>query len=159
MTFQRKNHLLAVDVGLHTGLALFSEEPQLIWYRSHHLASPQKLKKMLAKLLRDTPRPTHIYLEGGGPLAELWLHEADKLALNIKQIAAERWRERLLYARQQTSGHQAKKEADGLARQVIVALGGKKPTQLRHDTAEAILVGLYGLLELGWLSAWPINGT
>lgn len=151
------SHLLAVDVGLHTGLALLNETPQLLWYRSHHLPNQQKLKKMIAKLLRDSPHPTHIYLEGSGPLAELWLREAENLSLAVKQISAELWREKLLYARQQTSGHQAKREADGLARKVIEQLGGKKPTQLRHDTAEAILIGLYGLLELGWLKSWPIN--
>lgn len=42
-----------------------------------------------------------------------------------------------------------------LARQVITACGGKKPTRLRHDAAEAILIGFYGLLELGWIENWP----
>jgi transposase len=150
-------HLLAVDVGLHTGLALFDENHQLLWYRSHHLPNPKKLKIMISKLLRDSPHPTHIYLEGSGPLAELWLREAEKLSITVRQISAELWREKLFYARQRTSGTQAKKEADSLARLVIKELGGKRPTQLRHDTAEAVLVGLYGLLELGWLENWPIN--
>lgn len=152
------HHLLSVDVGLHTGLALFSEHPRLLWYRSHHIASPAKLKKMIGKLLRETPQPTHLYLEGGGPLAELWLREAEKLAIRTEQIHAQQWRERLFYDRQHRSGSQAKKEADGLARQVIEQLGGKKPTTLRHDTAEAILIGLYGLLQLGWLGDWPPSG-
>lgn len=151
-------HLLAVDVGLHTGLALFDEQPRLLWYRSHHLPNPLKLKKMIAKLLRAPPRTTHIYLEGGGPLAELWQREAEKLAIGLRQIQAESWRNRLFYARQHVTGSQAKKEADGLARLVIDRLGGRKPTQLRHDTAEAILIGLYGLLELGWLDSWPDKG-
>jgi hypothetical protein len=151
----KHHHLLAVDVGLHTGLALFSEEAQLLWYRSHHFSAPAKLKKVIGKLLRDDPRPTHLLLEGGGPLAELWLMEADKLALTAEQIHAQQWRERLFYARQHRSGAQAKREADNLARQVIEKLGAKKPTSLRHDTAEAILIGLYGLLMLGWLRQWP----
>lgn len=152
-------HLLAVDVGLHTGLALFDDSSRLLWYRSHHLSNPQKLKKIIAKLLRDDPRPTHIYLEGGGPLADLWMRDAERLGIGIRQIQAEQWRRRLLYPRQHKSGPQAKREAGELARQVIDALGGKKPTQLRHDTAEAILVGLFGLLELGWLESWPIDRT
>ncbi len=150
-------HLLAVDVGLHTGLALYSPDPKLLWYRSHHLSSPAKLKKVIGKLLREPPRPTHLLLEGGGPLAELWLHEAEKLAIQAKQIHAQQWRETLFFARQHRSSSQAKKQADGLARQVIDQLGGKKPTSLRHDTAEAILVGLYGVLQLGWLAQWPIK--
>lgn len=152
-------HLLAVDVGLHTGLALFSEEAKLLWYRSHHFSSPAKLKKVIGKLLRDEPRPSHLLLEGGGPLAELWLSEADKLAIQSMQIHAQQWRERLFYSRQHRRGSQAKRQADGLARQAIEQLGGKKPTSLRHDTAEAILVGLYGLLILGWLPEWPVSGA
>jgi len=150
-------HLLAVDVGLHTGLALFDEEAQLLWYRSHHLSTPQKLKKIIAKLLRDTPHPTHIYLEGGGPLADLWIRDAERLSIKIRQIQAEEWRQKLLYPRQHLSGPQAKREAGDLARLAITQLGGKKATQLRHDTAEAVLIGLFGLLELGWLESWPIN--
>ena len=150
-----QHYLLAVDVGLRTGLALFSEEARLLWYRSHHISSPAKLKKVISKLLRDEPRPSHLFLEGGGPLADLWLSDAEKLAINSRQIHAQQWREQLFYARQHRSGSQAKREADGLARQVIEQLGGKKPTSLRHDTAEAILIGLYGLLQLGWLAHWP----
>lgn len=151
----KESYLLAVDVGLHTGLALFSENAHLLWYRSHHFSSPAKLKKVIGKLLREEPRPTHLFLEGGGPLAELWILEAEKLAISTVQIHAQQWREKLFYARQHRSGAQAKREADGLARQVIEQLGGKKPTSLRHDTAEAILIGLYGLLQLEWLNDWP----
>lgn len=147
--------LLAVDIGLHTGLALFSSEQELLWYRSHHLPTPFKLKKMVASLLRQPPRPTHIYLEGGGPLAEIWIREAEDLAIRVRLIQAEQWRYQLFYKRQHPNRSQAKKEADGLARQVIAEFGRKKPTSLRHDTAEAVLIGLYGMLELGWLSDWP----
>lgn len=147
--------LLAVDVGLRTGLALFDGDARLLWYRSHHLADPQKLKRLVAKLLRTPPRPTHIYLEGGGPLANIWLREGDSLGLNPVQLQAEQWRQRLFHARQHSSASIAKQQADRMARDVITALGGKNPTGLRHDTAEAVLLGLYALLDLGWLDSWP----
>jgi hypothetical protein len=156
---QKRHHLLAVDVGLHTGLALFSEEPRLLWYRSHHLSSAAKLKRVIGKLLREQPRPTHLLLEGGGPLAELWVSEAKKLQIDCRQIHAQQWREQLFYARQHRNGPQAKREADGMARKAIEQLGDKRPTGLRHDTAEAILVGLYGILKLGWLLEWPPSGA
>lgn len=149
------DHLLAVDVGLHIGLALYSCNSQLLWYRSHHLADLQKLKRLIAKLLRTPPRPTYIYLEGGGPLAEVWRREGEKLHLRLVQVHAEQWRQRLFHNYQHSSGAVAKREAKKLAHEVIDYLGHKKPTGLRHDTAEAILVGLYGLLDLGWLDRWP----
>ncbi|MFO7577167.1 MAG: hypothetical protein R6W66_05515 [Pelovirga sp.] len=147
--------LLAVDVGLHTGLALFDDAARLLWYRSHHLADPQKLKRLVAKLLRSPPRPTHIYLEGGGPLADIWLRAADSSGLTPVQLQAQQWRQRLFHARQHSSGSIAKQQADRMARDVIAALGDKNPTGLRHDTAEAVLLGLYALLDLGWLDSWP----
>lgn len=147
-----QDYLLAVDVGLHTGLAFFSEQGQLLWYRSHHLPTPQKLKKLIAKLLRSHPRPTHLYIEGGGLLADLWINAAANLSIPCQQIQAEQWRSLLFYPRQHTSGSLAKREAGELARQVIAKTGAKKPTQLRHDTAEAILVGYYALQQLGWIN-------
>lgn len=153
--FPAAAHLLAVDAGLHTGLALYNRGSQLLWYRSHHLADQQKLKRLIATLLRSTPQPTHIYLEGGGPLAELWQRETAKAGRIFVQLQANRWREQLFYARQHSSGRIAKQQALLLAGRVIDHLGHKKPTGLRHDTAEAILIGLYGLLDLGWLERWP----
>jgi len=152
---QRVEYLLAVDAGLHTGLALYSRDSQLLWYRSHHLADQQKLKRLVATLLRSSPQPTHIYLEGGGPLAELWQREALKLERAFVQLHAAQWREKLFYTRQHPSGRVAKQQALKMATGVIDHLSHKKPTGLRHDTAEAILIGLYGLLDLGWLGCWP----
>lgn len=148
-------HLLAVDVGLQTGLAMFAEPDRLVWYRSHHLAGPAALRKLIGGLLRRPPQPTHLFLEGGGRLAELWKREAGPLGIEVHQVQAEDWRRRLFYARQRGRRSLAKQEADKLARQVITACGGKRPTSLRHDAAEAILTGFYGLLELGWVDAWP----
>ncbi|MBC8076709.1 MAG: hypothetical protein H7Y32_11595, partial [Chloroflexales bacterium] len=41
------------------------------------------------------------------------------------------------------------------ARRVIAWAGAPRPTSLRHDAAEAILIGLWGALEVGWLPALP----
>lgn len=154
-TDQPALHLLAVDAGLHTGLALYRHDSRLLWYRSHHLADQQKLKRLIATLLRSTPLPTHIYLEGGGPLAELWQREALKLERAFVQLDAGQWRKQLFYDRQHPSGRVAKQQALKMAIEVIDHLSHKKPTALRHDTAEAILIGLYGLLDLGWFAHWP----
>ena len=43
-----------------------------------------------------------------------------------------------------------------LARQVIEWSGARRPTSLRHDAAEAILVGLWAVLQEGWLDHSPI---
>ena len=42
-----------------------------------------------------------------------------------------------------------------VAKKVIGWSGAKRPTSLRHDAAEAILAGLWGMLKIGWLKEIP----
>jgi len=156
MTVTRE-YLLAVDVGLHTGLALFTSDGKLLWYRSHHLSSPGKLKRIITHLLDRAPQPTRLILEGSGSLADSWFREAERRNLPIRQIHAEDWRNKLLLPRQRRNGQQAKQSAIKMAGLAIAQLGDKQPTALRHDTAEAVMVGVYGLLELGWLAGQPLK--
>ena len=73
----------------------------------------------------------------------------------MRQISAEAWRRQFLYAREQRSGVQAKERATELARRIIIWSGARRPTSLRDDAAEAILIGLWGALEVGWLAQIP----
>ena len=76
--------------------------------------------------------------------------------MSVRVIGAERWRRPLLLPREQRHGTDAKAAADGLARAVIAWSGAKAPTgTLRHDVAEAIAVGLWGVLDAGWLAEIP----
>jgi hypothetical protein len=60
-----------------------------------------------------------------------------------------------LLSRDQRSGEQAKRMADGIARRVVEWSEASRPTSLRHDAAEAILIGLWGVIHVGWLTAVP----
>ncbi len=147
--------LLAVDLGLSTGLALYGESGRLLWYRSHHFGSAGQLRRGAAGLLATLPELAWIIIEGGGPLAALWERAAERRGIAVRQISAEQWRTLLLYEREQRSGAQAKQSAGRLARRIIAWSGSAKPTALRHDTAEAIAVGLWGVLAVGWLAELP----
>ena len=96
-----------------------------------------------------------LVVEGGGALARAWADEAVRAGIDIKWVSAETWRSAFLYPREQRSGEVAKRAADELARRVIEWSGARRPTSLRHDAAEAILIGLWGVLQLGWLPALP----
>lgn len=137
--------LLSVDCGLKTGLALFTLDGQLLWYRSQNFGSRQRLKKAAYALLKEIDELAHLVIEGGGTLADVWVHEGKRRGLQVKQISAEHWRKDLLLPRQQRTGKKAKQVADELAREVIQRAGSAKPTSLRHDAAEAILVGWWAL--------------
>lgn len=88
-------------------------------------------------------------------MADPWLREAQRTGTPVWQVHAGPWREALLLPRNRRTGADAKEEADTLARRVIAWSGAPRPTSLRHDAAEAILLGLWGVLRAGWLPELP----
>ena len=147
--------LLAVDLGLTTGLALFGGDGRLRWYRSRHFASPPVLRRAVHRLLGEILDLAIICVEGGGPLLTVWEREAAKRGIPIRKIAAETWRKRLFYARDQRDGRHARRKADEVARRVIEWSRAARPTSLRQDASDAILIGLWGVLDAGWITALP----
>ncbi|NLX12442.1 MAG: hypothetical protein GXY44_02145 [Phycisphaerales bacterium] len=135
-------NLLAVDLGIKTGLGLFGRDGRLRWYRSRNFGTADRLRRAVHGLLAELPELSQLVLEGGGPLADIWEREAAKHGIEVMRISAEDWRRVLLYPRQQRNGPQAKRYAGRLARRVIEWSETPRPTSLRHDAAEAILIGL-----------------
>lgn len=147
--------LLAVDLGLRTGLALYGSDARLVWYRSQHYTTRSSLRRGVHGLLDTYPDVSHLVLEGGGPIADIWVREAGRRGLSVRQIAAEDWRGRFFVPKDQQGRDRSKLTADVLARRIIEWSGAPRPTSLRHDAAEAILVGLWGISEVGWLEKVP----
>jgi hypothetical protein len=147
--------LLAIDLGIKTGLALYGPDGQLCWYRSKNYGTAAALRRGANTLLNSIPDLSFMILEGGGPLAAIWEREAARREIPVKQITAEQWRHKLLYPREQHTGLQAKHYADDLARRIISWSGISRPASLRHDTAEAILIGFWAVLDAGWLGEVP----
>jgi hypothetical protein len=147
--------LLGVDLGLKTGLAYFTPDGRLAWYRSHNYGTPARLKRGVFGLLSQLPNLNIIVVEGGGTLSRIWEREAHRRQAEFQQIAAEHWRDLLLLPREQKSGPAAKRFAEQAARRVIAWSKLPKPTALRHDAAEAILIGLWGVLANDRLQGLP----
>ena len=147
--------LLAVDLGLKTGLALYAQDGRLRWYRSHNLGTATRLRRAVRNLLDSLPELTWLVLEGGGPLAEIWKREATRRRIGVRQINAETWRQQFLYPRQHRTGADAKANAVAMARRVVLWSKAPRPTAMRDDTAEAILIGLWGVIDVGWLPHLP----
>lgn len=147
--------LLAVDLGLRTGLAAYADDGRLLWYRSQNFGTAARLRRAVPGVLDGVPGLDRLVLEGGGRFAELWEREAARRGVVVRRIGADMWRARLLLPREQRSGVAAKHNADGLARRVIRWSGAASPTSLRHDAAEAVLIGLWGVLDAGWLERLP----
>ena len=105
--------------------------------------------------MNDLPGLERVVVEGGGPVADPWLREGKRRGLSVTQVHAGVWRGALFLPRDRRTGAAAKEQAVELARQVIVWSEAPRPTSLRHDAAEAILIGLWGVLDVGWLSEPP----
>lgn len=147
--------LLAVDLGVRTGLALYGRDGRVRWYRSQNFGSAARLRRGAPAVLDAEPSLARVVIEGGGSLAGIWEREAGKRGIEARRVSAERWRELLLLPREQRTGAQAKQTAELLARRVIDWSGAPRPTSLRHDAAEAVLAGLWGVIDAGWLAAPP----
>jgi hypothetical protein len=135
--------LLAVDLGLRCGWATFDAEGRLLAYGSRHFGNRTALRKAIPRILGEHPGLEALVIEGGGDLFIPWEKEAARRGIPVTQVMGEEWRRQTLLPRQRTSGRDAKDAADGLARDVIERSGAKRPTSLRHDAAEAILVGTW----------------
>jgi hypothetical protein len=148
--------LLAVDAGLRSGLAVYGDDGRLLEYRSTNFGSLARLRKGVYGVLAGVPGLERLVVEGGGGgFAEPWLKEAARRGVEARAVDAREWRERLLLARDRRTGVDAKIQAGRVARAVIDWSGAPRPTSLRHDAAEAILIGLWGVLEAGWLPSLP----
>ena len=147
--------LLAVDLGLRTGLALYGRDGTLLWYRSSNFGSRERLRRAVGSILRETSEVSVVALEGSGDIAVPWIREIERLGLQWLQLSAEEWRQELLLPRQQRTGSIAKQTADSMARRVIEYSKAKRPTSLRHDAAEAILIGLWAVRKVGWIENFP----
>ncbi len=147
--------LLAVDIGLHTGVARYGADGRLEWYRSQHYGNMARLRRGVHGVLAANPGLERVVLEGGGPIAEVWAREAGRLGLVVRRISAERWRTLFFIPSDHVDRDRAKATADWMARRVVLWSGLPRPKALRHDAAEAILIGLWGVLDAGWLGRAP----
>lgn len=142
--------LLAVDLGIRSGIAVYDDTGDLLRYRSTNFGSRRQLKNAVYRLIRDAGPPAYLVVEGSRDLAKIWRKAAAKQGAKIIEVAAEQWRRELLNRSERRSGTDAKDAADELAREIIEKTGADRPTSLRHDAAEAIVIGWWGLHQVGW---------
>ena len=139
------NSLLAVDLGVRTGFALYNSDGNLVWYRSRNYGNKQRLRKDIQNMLSQIPSLSHVILEGGGDIARIWLKECRLRNIVFRQIYAEDWRKDLFDPKEVRTGEQAKLNAIQLAKKVIDQCKGPKSTSMLDDAAEAILIGYWGI--------------
>jgi hypothetical protein len=143
--------LLAVDLGVKTGFAMYSSRPELLWYHSQNYGNKFRLKKAIPGILNQDDRIDYLVMEGGGSLQKIWDASLEKMNIEVIHIMAEAWRKVLLLDREQRKGKMAKDKALMYALKIIDRLSEKKTASLNVNAAEAIMIGLWGINKLGWI--------
>ena len=146
--------LLAVDLGLRAGLACYDESGRLRWYRASTFGDAARLRWAIPSLLDEADDLTRVVIEGHGPLALGWEEEAHARDVLVRWISPGEWRRLLLP--DPDSRAAARRDAPIVARRVIAWSGLRVPSSLDHDAAAAILIGLWGVMNAGWLRDAPV---
>lgn len=149
--------LLAVDLGLRTGLAAFARDGRLRYARSQHRGTRAAMRRAASGVLAGLPGLVRLVLEGGGDLADLWEREASRYRLAVLRVSAETWRAALLHPSERRDAAAAKKAAGVLARGLFADAGLARPRRLTTDSAEAVCCGLWAVWTAGWLETWPAS--
>ena len=173
--------LLAVDLGLKSGVAMFSSSGKLLRYEQFlfHKDDIEASTKALIKEWEQSaiagefitkndnpdsspmrPRITHVAIEGGDSgLLRAWMDaveddtDDDGRPKIIWKVSPEEWRAELLVDKERISGAKAKEASRLIARQVVEDWGAMPRHQGKFptDVAEAVCLGLYVSHKLGWI--------
>lgn len=147
--------LVAVDLGVRTGIAVFDGGGRLVSVTSRNLGQRGRVRQLATALRRELDRVDVLVLEGDRSLAPGWRRAFEPRGTEVVLVEAEEWRRALLHPRERRDARTAKAAARDLAAVAVAELSTLAGSSLRHDAAEAVLIGVWGLRELGWVAAWP----
>jgi len=143
--------LLAVDLGVKTGLALYRSDGKLAWFRSQNFGNASRLRKAVPAILGSDDDINYLVVEGGGSLLKIWENEALRRNIGVIRTMADEWRPDILLPREQRKRLSSKSNAIAYAHKIIGNLADHRATSLNDDAAEAILIGFWAITKLGWL--------
>ena len=153
--------LLAVDLGLRTGIAIFNSSGNLIDYSYYHFKSFQFLENDLIEFFGNISANhstlSHFALEGDKILQDIWKTAISNYfgdSVSIIAVLPIEWRSRMLIPRESTSSRAAKTASREISRQIIWKSGLTNTNisrPMNTDTSEAILMGYYVVIDkLKW---------
>jgi hypothetical protein len=149
--------LLAVDLGLRTGLCLFDSTGRLLRYADRQFDSEEDLERGAREVLSSWERDAahsiaRVAIEGSDPgLVRAWSRAVgDRLVLIARP---EHWRQDLLAPQDRGCRAKSKEASRSLARNIIDRFGAENLDRAPYSTdcAESILVGLHVAQRLGWI--------
>lgn len=145
------DYLMAVDLGVRTGLAVFGSDGRLYWYRSQNFGTAARLRRAVPWILSLQDDLRYIVIEGGGPLLKIWESGLRHTSVELIRIMAEDWRNEIFYPKEHQNRRQSKANSVYYAMRAVHQLAVHRITPVDDNTADAILAGLYGMKLLGWI--------
>ena len=145
--------LVAIDLGLRTGIAAYDRSGTLCFARARRFPSRDRLRAAVPGLLAGLRPLCWLIVEGDAALARPWLREARMCGAKVLSVTPETWRSALMPPREFRTGAMAKHHSQRRARTLLAEAGRPPVVPLRHDAAEAALIGWWALGEVGWRHA------
>jgi hypothetical protein len=148
--------LLAIDLGLHSGLALFDmADGTLIDWRTHTFPDRTRFKAGVHALVERQGRMLDAVVAEGDPkIARVWAKELRKLGLVLEVVSAEDWRRDVLLPRERRDRSAARAGAVRHAERIIAESDAGRTAQCTPEAAEAICLGRWalqrGIDDGGW---------
>jgi Icc-related predicted phosphoesterase len=146
--------LLAVDLGLRTGTAVFDRNGTVLAVDTWRFHDPESLDLGLKDIL-TAHNITHVVIEGEDrKLFYIWRRAIEKFeGVQLARVVADDWRRMLLSKKEMRDARKAKSAAGLIAKQVLKDNEDLRDKKLSSDAAEALLVGRYAVRVLGWITS------
>lgn len=151
----KTKYLLAIDVGLSTGMALYNQDGRLCWCDSQKFENLAQMKRFAAKLIGETEKLDWILSEGDYNLAAIWERAAIKNGVRIQRVSGQVWCQQLLEMPYDDAVQQIDPHAFEFARKIMHYSEMSSPKNLDKHAIEAALIGMWGVLQMGWINKLP----
>ena len=165
--------LMAVDLGLKSGIAVYDENGQILHVENVRFIDPTQLEEGLQRLIEPW-QVSHVVIEGEDrKLYNIWKKTIERMfgggrneedeeeeeeeeeddmqpSVLVSRVIAEDWRRLLLTSKERRSARLAKQAASLIARQIVKKSPRLQDIGMTTDAAEAVLIGHYAVRVLGW---------
>jgi len=143
--------ILAIDLGLRTGLAVWDDTARLRTWQTIRFRTPRALSAGARTIARDLDDDVVLAVtEGDLDLARPWDRALGARGVRVLHVQAHQWRGDVFADRPGLDGKAAKRAAVTLARRLVRQHAERGAPHLKHDAAEAICLGYWACWREGW---------
>lgn len=152
----KQSSLLAVDLGLRSGIAAYDCEGRLTAFGVQAYRSREAMRRGAGKTVAEHGQLEWLVSYGCPTQAAVWERSAMRQGVRVQRVDGETWRQALAVNDAPRNSAENNRHVVRLARRIIDWAQMPQPVVLPTDAAEAICVGLWAVHQLGWLRELPV---